>query len=257
MTVFLRSSCFALLALFLASAASAAEWGTITGRFVFDGTAPKPKQLKCDKDPAICCVKPHIDESILVSKDGGLANVIIYLRTKVADVHPDYAKTASDKVAMDNHECKFVPHVQGVVAGQTLVVSNSDKTGHNSNVQLLGINPLISAQGKFEQKITEDQASGVVPMEVTCNIHPWMKGYLLVRPNPYFAISDAEGNFTIKNVPAGKELEFVVWQESPGWVTDVKLAGKATKWAKGRMKMTVKPGENKLGDILVASKIFK
>ena len=70
---------------------------------------------------------------------------------------------------------------------------------------------------------------------------------VLVRHNPYAAVTDDDGNFTIKDLPAGKELEFQLWQEKSGYLKEAKNKDvKVDK--KGRFKMNVKPGENNLGD---------
>jgi hypothetical protein len=78
-----------------------------------------------------------------------------------------------------------------------------------------------------------------------------MKGYLVVPPTPYAAVSDKDGKFEIKNLPAGTQLEFQVWHEGKGYVQKALVNGKDAGWAKGRFKMTIKPGDNDLGDIKV------
>ena len=83
-------------------------------------------------------------------------------------------------------------------------------------------------------------------------MHAWM----VVRPNPYFAISDKDGNFEIKDLPVG-ELEFQVWQERSGYVTDAKIGGQATKWPKGRVKWTIEDGKTTdLGEMKLAAAQF-
>src|SRR2546423_3328007 len=85
--------------------AFAEDWGTIKGRFVYVGKAPVPEKIKVEKDVEICGKHPLVNESLVVSKDGGVKNVVVFLRTekgaKLA-VHPDYAKTAKDEVVLDN-----------------------------------------------------------------------------------------------------------------------------------------------------------
>ncbi len=241
------------VAFLVASAASAGaqEWGTLSGRFLFEGKTPAPVKLDINKDLEVCGKHMLVDESLVVGEDGGLANVVIYVRTKDVKVHPDYEKTATDKVVLDNKDCRFNPHVAGMRTSQTLELKNSDAVGHNTNAAAVANSPfnvLIPSNNAVPQKFA---AGEIIPVKVNCNIHPWMLGYVVVRPDPYFAISGKDGKFEIKNLPAG-ELEFQVWQEKPGYVTKANVAGKPTEWLRGRFKTTIKAGANDLGDIKLA-----
>lgn len=232
-----------LFALCLTAGWASAQTGTLRGRFVYDGTPPEPAALKVDKDVEVCGQHPLKDESLVVGPDGGIANVVIFVRSKVSKVDPSLESDLPPTVAMDNKDCRFDPHVVGVWAGkQKLLLGNHDSIGHNSNIQPpgdLGANPLLAPMKTQELSFRRAQNTGV---PVTCNIHPWMKGYVIIRDNPFFAISDADGSFEIKGLPPG-ELEFQVWQEKAGYVDAPSL-----KWDKGRFKMKIAAGENKLGD---------
>ena len=94
----------------LGLSAQAAEWGTITGRIVYDGKAPELKPLVADKDQAVCGTsKP--DESLEVGSGGGLKNALVWVRTENVEVAPEYAATATEPVVLDNTKCRFEPHV--------------------------------------------------------------------------------------------------------------------------------------------------
>ena len=218
------------------SAANAAEWGSIKGRFVYDGTAPVPPKLTIDKDQATCGGHDLVDQSLEVGPTGGVANVVVWVRSKVK-VNPEFEKTATDKVILDNKNCHFIPHVVGLRVGQTLQIKNSDPIAHNTKIDGLNtqVNPLIPAGTSVDQSIDGPET---VPAPVSCSIHGWMRAWMVVRPNPYFAVSDKNGNFEIKDLPAG-EWEFQVWQERPGYVTDATVGGQAVKWPKGRVKWTI------------------
>ena len=125
----------------VAGAASAAEWGSIKGRFVFDGTAPAPTKLNIDKDQATCGGHDLVDQSLEVGPTGGVANVVVWIAAKTIDnkpqkvkVNPDFAKTADAKVELNNKNCHFIPHVVGLRVGQTLVIKNSDPVAHNTKI---------------------------------------------------------------------------------------------------------------------------
>jgi plastocyanin len=236
-------------------AASADEWGTIKGRFKFGGAAPKQADLKADKDPEVCGKHKLLAEELVVAEDGGVANVVVFVRDKAVKVHPDLVAGKSEKVVLDNKDCRFQPHVAVVQTGQSLVLKNSDTVGHNSNVATVKnapSNSLIPASGESTITFQSDEA---IPAQVTCNIHPWMKAWLVVRSNPYAAVSKADGSFELKNVPAG-DLELQFWHEKAGYLGEMTIAGKQEKVAKGRKKVKVAAGDNDLGEMLLDASLF-
>jgi hypothetical protein len=237
----------------MAATIFAQEGATLKGKFVFDGDPPAPKELDCKKEP-VCCQKKLLDESLVVSKNKELANVIVWVRTKGLKVPAELAAAHKEPAFMDNKDCRFQPRVVGVVLGQKLKIGNSDPVGHNSNVTLEGFNPIVPAGNSAE--FAPKKLSLVAPTQVLCNIHPWMSGWVFVRPDPFFAVSTADGSFEISGLPAGQELEFQAWQEKSGYVTSVKLGDKATTWTRGRFTQKLKAGVNDLGEIKVAQKNF-
>ena len=226
--------------------ASAQEWGDLEGSFVFKGTPPTPKKIAVEKDPEFCGKHDLVEETVVVNKaNGGLANVVVYLLDATKPkIHPDYAKDAKAEVVVDNANCRFEPHVAAIRTGQTLVLGNKDPIGHNTKADFFtnnAFNDLIPAGGSIKK--TFPQAEGQ-PSPLSCSIHPWMNGYLLIREDPYFAVSDKDGKFVIKNLPVG-EHTFVVWSNK--FVSSVTVDGKATTWTRGRAKLNIKPGSNSLG----------
>lgn len=231
----------------------AEDWGNLTGRFVYDGKAPSPEKLSISKDQDYCGKPPTlVDESLVVGKDGGLANVVVWVRTKDVAVHPDYAAAAKAKVTIDNKHCRFDPHIVVYRTGQPLEIRNSD-TGdiaHNTNCTLQANDSFnIQLPVGTAQDVKPLASPETVPGGIKCNIHPWMSGWLVVLANPYAAVSDENGKFELKNLPAGKEIEFQVWQEKAGYVAKAKIDGKDPGWTRGRFKYTVKAGNNDLGEI--------
>jgi len=234
---------------------SADEWGTIKGRFKFGGTAPKQADLKADKDPEVCGKHKLLAEELVVAEDGGVANVVVFVRDKSVKVHPDLAAGKNEKVVLDNKDCRFEPHVAVVQTGQPLVLKNSDTVGHNSNVATVKnppSNSLIPAAGESTITFQSDEA---IPAQVTCNIHPWMKSWLVVRSNPYAAVSKADGTFEIKDVPVG-EVELQFWHEKAGYLGEMTIGGKSEKVAKGRKKVKVAAGDNDLGELVLDASLF-
>lgn len=233
--------------------APAAEWGSLKGRFDVDGQTPKLNPLVVSKDQ-YCIDKQPIDESVLVGDDGSLANVVVYIRLgrrDTIDVHPDYAAQLSEPVELDNVGCHFTPHVTLVRTGQPLILKNSDPIGHNTNLGIF--NQIIPAGSETPTKISRDAA---LPIPVTCNIHPFMKGYVLVQDHPYMAVSAEDGTFEIKNIPAGKR-DFTFWHEASGPMKNLKVGdGKTAR--RGDLELTINDGETlDLGEIKVPVALLK
>ena len=210
-----------------APAAGKAEgWGTLKGQVVFGGNAPPEEILvpqgQAPKNPEVCAKNAPIKSEKLVV-DGatkGVKNALVYLtRVDPASVNPD-AKAAAAKadVFFDQKNCIFEPHVLAIMAGAKIELKSSDPVNHNINVRFRAnalFNKLLAANA---QQPYSPPAAERQPTQVTCDIHNWMEGYWMVLDHPYFAVTDAKGNFEIKNVPAGPQ-KVVVWQEAAKYVT--------------------------------------
>lgn len=239
----------------------AADWGDLTGQFIYEGKSPAPEAIVPTKDPAVCGKGKLIDESLLVGAKGEIKNVIVHVYLASGDatppIHADYAKTAKDDVVLDNNQCTFVPHVSLLRTSQTLVLKDSDGIGHNTKIDFFSnspINPILPA--KTELKLTgKITAAERLPATVSCSIHPWMSARLVVQDHPYMAVSGDDGKFTIKNLPAGK-WTFQFYHEKAGYVQDVTVGGKKESWKRGRVELTIKKGANDLGQIVIPASAF-
>ena len=190
-----------------------------------------------------------------MGKDKGLANVAIFVRTPKIPVNKQYEKSAGDTIVLDNKDCRFQPHIQKLRVGQTLEVKNSDSVAHNTNLlgRNLQGNPLLAAGATADFKA---EGPELIPANVSCNIHPWMRGRVVVTSNPYCDVSKEDGTFEIVNLPAG-DLEFQIWQENAGYL-DVKNAGLVPSGGPGRFKVSLEPGKDKdLKDIIVTPAALK
>lgn len=231
------------------------EWGTLKGQFVFDGAAPKPMPITVTKDAEFCGKHSLVSEDLVVDPQSkGIANIVVslYLSRGSAEpaVHPDYAETAEAEVRIDNENCRFAPHIVPLRTTQILLVGNKDPIGHNTKIDPwapgnTAINPIIPAGSEQQHRFPAAERR---PVSVSCSIHPWMTAWLVVTDHPYVAVSDEEGKFEIANLPAG-EWEFQAWQEKVGYVQQVNVGGKATKWTKGRFTHKLKSGVTDLGVI--------
>ncbi len=236
-------------------------WGNLKGKFLYGGSSQSASRLTITKDPEFCGKHDLIDESVVVSSEnGGLANVVVFLYVRRGDTPPEthesYADTASSQVVLDNKQCRFEPHICLLRTSQTLLIKNSDPVGHNTNIATNSnpsFNQTIPTGAELEHKLANAERR---PAAVGCNIHPWMKGWILPQETPYFAASGSDGGFEINNIPSGK-WTFQVWHETAGSVDDVKINGKATNWSKGRVEVTINGDETTdLGEIKLAAGLF-
>jgi hypothetical protein len=224
--------------------AVAADWGTEKGKFVFKGDV-KPEKIVPNKDTEYCSKHELIDESVVVGDGGELANVFVYLnpgRGKKIDVHPDI-KPAADPKVLDNKGCRFEPHAMTLWTADKFEIRNSDEgIGHNTNASMLFANPKFNEQVTGGAPIVKQfTKSESYPSKVACNVHPWMNAYVLIRDNPYMAVSAADGSFEIANVPAGKH-DFAFWHEAKGNLKDLKV-GKDKADRKGQLEIEVPAGK--------------
>jgi hypothetical protein len=203
---------------------AAANWGDIQGRVIWAGdTIPKNAEANVDQDQTHCLSKGKIfkEEYVINDKNKGLCWCVVYLLPKEEGgklpIHPDLEKIKDKDVVMDQPCCKFEPHVVALRQGQNLVVKNSAPVPHN--VKWQGVRPTQSgnqtvAPGK--QHVIDDLKASPFALKLECNIHRWMSANAYVFNHPYFAVTDEDGKFEIKNAPAG-DYRLMVWQEGLGW----------------------------------------
>ncbi len=232
-------------------------WATLSGRFVYNGPRPAPAAVDISTDQAVCGQHELVQEGLMVDDDGGLANCVIMLTSKEVKVAPSYDETATGKIELDNRNCRFEPHIAVLRTSQQLVIKNSDPIGHNTRIDPLinpSFNPIMAAGGGSLTHSFPFQEA--LPVHVGCNIHPWMGAWLVIRKDPYAAVSDSAGKFTIIDLPVGSKLDFMLWNEVAGYLKSASFKGGKVD-LKGHFKITLKPGENDMGDIKINSFLFK
>lgn len=208
------------------------EYGTIKGRLVWGGSEiPVPKVLvekgKASKDPNVCAKEESIANRELVVDPAskGVAHALVYL-VRPSGTNPEILKellAKSPKVELDQKNCEFMPYVQALHQNQILVIKSSDTVSHNVRYAAFTnrpFNQILAPQGQLEIKLTAEAR----PIVVACDIHSWMKAYLMVFDHPFFAVTGRDGSFEIKGVPEGTQ-NLVVWQEKVGYVNPEKAKG--------------------------------
>jgi len=193
---------------------NAAGEGKITGTVKLDGAAPHMKGIDMSKDPY--CVKANANaspkmENVVAGANGGLENVVLYISEGLNN------PTESTAVQVfDQKNCQYTPHVLAMDIGETFKVTTSDQTAHNIHPNpnpMTGNIPWNQSQPPGAPPVEKSWKAAEF-IEVKCNIHPWMHGWFAVVKGPY-ATSDANGNYTINNVPPGN-YTVTAWQEVYG-----------------------------------------
>lgn len=202
-----------------------AQWGSVTGRFVFKGDLPKPvvafkKGAPGVRDAEVCAAEDFVKHDLVVDpKTKGIANIFVYIRGP-KKVNPDLAKSKEKHVVFDQKGCRFKPRCLLVRTDQTVKVLSDDPVAHNTHtfpIKNNGENILIGPNNRAGVDLDMTPLSESLPFEVKCDFHSWMKAYFLVLDHPYAAITQKDGTFTIKGLPAGKN-EFRVWHERVGYI---------------------------------------
>ncbi len=175
--------------------------GSVAGVVTFAGAPPKAGTIDMSQDPACTMgTAPNASEAFKV-KSGKLGNVFVYVKEGLPA--GNYG-VPSAPVVIDQQGCRYVPHVAGAVAGQTVRFLNSDPTMHNVHPNAQANSPWNITQTPKGEPIEKTFAKPELMMKVSCNQHPWMRMYLNVVEHPFFAVSDADGKFEIKGLPAGE-----------------------------------------------------
>lgn len=209
--------------------------GTVTGKVVLNGPAPAPQAIDMNADATCASKNPNAVAETAVVKDGKLEYVFVYVKDGTTSDGKKISSLSfpvpSDPVTLDQNGCHYVPHVLGIQANQKLVVTNSDQTSHNVNVQGKNNSPWNKLQSPNAQPIEEKFQRAEVIIPVKCNQHPWMKSYIGVMNNSFYSVSGADGSFTIKGLPPGK-YTVVAWHEKYGEKTmEVTIAAKGSATA--------------------------
>ncbi|HEY0320086.1 MAG TPA: carboxypeptidase regulatory-like domain-containing protein [Pyrinomonadaceae bacterium] len=197
-----------------------ANLGSITGAINLSGTAPAPQSIDMSADTACQSKNPNAVAETVVVKNGKIQNTFVYIKDGSVNggnrISGYTFPTPGNPVVLDQVGCHYAPHVIGIQVNQKFQVVNSDQTAHNINVQPTKGNPPWNvSQPPSTPPIEKTFARPETLIPVKCNQHPWMKAFIGVLKHPFFAVSDADGNFTIKDVPPGK-YTVVAWHEKFG-----------------------------------------
>jgi len=187
--------------------------GKIQVDVTYTGSVPAAKTIDMRSAPqcAAAHTEPVYDQTLLV-QDGRLANAVVWIKDGLQNWV--FAPPAAPAV-IDQQGCVYVPRVAAAMVDQAVEFRNSDREAHNVHghpMVVRGWNFLLGRPGA-SQTLSFDKPEMGIP--VGCDIHPWMRGYLAILPNPYFGVTPASGSVTLTQVPPGTYV-VAVWHETLG-----------------------------------------
>ncbi len=187
------------------------DGGSISGMAVFaGGTAPKDEVLTLTSEQGLCG-NTLPARKYVINGSNEIKNVVVYL-----DGIKKGKKGSDEPVLVDNKTCAFEPHVSVGLSGKNALakIRNSDPVFHNTHSYIKGrtiFNLGLPDQGSEVEK--KMRKPGV--MQVKCDSHPWMLGYVFLAPHPYSVVTDEKGAFKIGDIPAGS-YKVKAWHEGFG-----------------------------------------
>ena len=241
---------------------------TLKGQITYDGDLPKAEPLAFDAKTDEHCKKGDTEKLTweVDPNSKGVKNVVIWVKPAPnhyfsPDSIPAALKNRKDKAEMDQPHCNFLPHVVAFnpsiwdgkkqqPTGQEFVMKNSAPILHNAKwegdarVPNYSDNKPIPAKGeiKIDFKAAADNRTGDHLLNIACNVHPWMSAKVWALDTPFFAVTDKDGKFEIKDVPADAEVYILAWHEEAG---DNGFVLPAAKPARAGEMVKLKDGETK------------
>ncbi len=236
-------------------------YGSLSGTVTVDGKAPTPESLvpnmmkHADK---ACCLDPKakpiekVDMTWIVDpKTKGVANVMVWVippgKGMVLPVPKELTKT-KENVILDQPHCQYLPRLAAfqpvywdngkkVATGQKVVFKNSSVVSHNvrvvgNGVDNDGFNVNVPAGTEYTPGKGKELKPQKLPLNVQCDIHPWMAARLFVFDHPYYALTNEKGEYSLPMVPAGAEIRVMAWHEGVGYVLTNKGAAKTIEKGK-------------------------
>jgi plastocyanin len=211
--------------------------GSLSGTVRLQGKIPAPVKIDTSLDPACGAGGGDNYSEQYVVHDGKLANVYLYVKSGSPMVT---ASVSSHRAIIDQKGCRYMPHVIAIQLGDFVEFRNSDMTMHTVHIIQANANgkQLDVAQGPNGAPQIVPFRDAAIMMPVRCDPHPWMNAFINVADTPFYAVTDADGHFEIKGLPAGR----------------YELAAVHEKLGEQTMSVTVKAQDTQKADFTYAMK---
>jgi hypothetical protein len=200
-----------LIPIFSAVVLTKAMAGSIVGEVKFIDEAPKTAAIKVSKDQDYCG-ESLPNETYLVSSDGGLKNVVVFIDAEASTALGDPQK----ENILNNTGCRYSPRILAMQKGERLKVKNNDPKlhiPHSYHEERTVFNLSLPFKGTTIDATARLRQPGI--LKVVCDTHAWMLAYIHVFDHPYFSVTDDRGAFTIPNLPPGTYI-LKAWHEDAG-----------------------------------------
>ena len=204
----MKTSSILTVVTILTVAARVATAGNITGTVTLKGTPPAEQPITQIKDDATCgklhTTVPTPRHWVAGSK-GELANVVVMLK----GISGKSTGASAAPAVLGQKGCEDLPPIQAIQTGQKLLVKNSDPVMHNVHSTPVNTGPGKNNEDNKAQMAGSPDLTFTFPaaenfLRFKCDVHQWMYAWVTVVDHPYFAVSDKDGTFKIKDVPPGK-----------------------------------------------------
>jgi plastocyanin len=224
----MKKFAFLILATGIFTAWQVACAADIVGVITLQGTPPPEKEITPLMDNPDCAAmyngKMPTTHFYVVSPNGGFADVVVSLKGVTGKSTGESAAPA----VLDQKGCLYTPGILAIQTGQKIIVKNSDTCIHNVHCSpAVDGNPAHNdVQMAGGADLTYTFPKPEMFLKFQCDVHPWMFAWVSVFDSPYFAVSDKDGKFVIKNVPPGKYTLEADHRKLGAQTQDVEVADK-------------------------------
>jgi len=207
-----RSSLFTIITVALVATVPSLRAGDISGTITLKGTPPAEKPIDKSADKNCGASAGATTHHYVVGSKGELANAVISLK----GMDGKSTGASAPAVLLGQKNCEYSPVILAVQTGQKVEIKNSDPTLHNVHAipTVSGNLEKNQAQAPNAPDLTFSFPKAENFLKFQCDVHNWMFSWVSVFDHPYFAVSDKEGKYTIKNVPDGKYTMVVMHRKA-------------------------------------------